>query len=324
MKINEIFKKLRNESNKAVIEEKLIEHGAEKVQATLDQIEGEQAYDEATKTAIQEIKKHPELAMKILATINENVSSQVVVNTVIQLPNEDVFSEKTAVKATEQLELNDEYKVTIIEESSLGYKNKMKIAKQLEDKEIRTKIQKDLRVKEEQRALDKLEKVYKMCNEEINEIQLKDEIDRTMKSIHIDTDAIQEKKNRIIARKIAYNYATYGTNIVSKQRLLMSPKMMYEIDIIQMAKEEYEKIMNEYESIRGQRIREFNEQELNYNILKEIEATSMLEEFDEETAFKEIKNMIRLLPVDERKKAIQAFKSVLEKRTKKVQETEER
>ena len=292
--------------------DKLAEHGAEKVQTTLEQIDGEEAYDEATKTAIEEIKKHPELAMKILATINENVSSKVVVNTVIKLPQEEEFSEKTAVKAAEQLDLEDEHKVTIIVESNLEYENKMQIANQLEDKEIRDKIQKELKSKEEERSLNKLDEIYMMCNQAVNEVTLQNEIEKVMKNLPFETEAIHQKINRIIARKIAFNYATYGTNIVSKQRYLMTAKKMCEINMVQLAKEEYEKIISENDSSKENKIKAFNEEELKYNILKEMEVTVLEEEIDEEESFNELKTMLKTLMYDERKELLIKFKEEIQ------------
>lgn len=312
----EIIEKLKNRLGKKN-GEMLVEYGAEKVQNTFEQIEGEEAYDEAAKTAIEEIKKHPELALEILATINEKISSKVAVNTVIQLPEEEEFSEKTAVKVTEQLDLEDKHKVTIIEESNLEYQNKMEIAKQLEDKEIRDKIQQELKEQEEQRSLEELKQIYNMCNEDTNELTLEKQLNEVMKNIHIDTESIQKERNRIIAKKIAFNYARFGTNIVSKQRNLMTPKEMCEMNIVQIAKEEYKKILSKYQTIKGDKIKEFNEQELNYNILNEIEATALTDGFNEEATFKEVRSMMKTLMFEERKELLIKLKEEIKnKRTR--------
>jgi len=315
MRIKDIFKIF----NKKHVENLLIEHGAEMVQETFEQIDGEEAYDEATKTAIDFIKKHPDLATKILENINENISPTVAVNTVMQLPEKDVVSEDTMVKAIKKLDLKDEKKIEIIEEGGFGYKNKIEIAEQLEDEETRENMYQALYEEEEQRALIKLEKVYKMCNEEMNEVMLGQQLDKALEDIHIDSEAIREKRNRIVARKIAYNYATIGTTIVSKLRFVMSPKEMAQINIAQLVKEEHKILLKERENIKGRKIKPFNEEkieELNKKIDIELESTANMydddKEYSEEIAFKELRRNMRQFGYNFRKSLIQMFNNIVQ------------
>lgn len=284
--------------------EALAEKGAQNVQAILEQEEGEEAYKKATETAIEEIKKHPELAIKILTLINEKISSEIAVNTVIQLPKEEDFSEETTKKATEELSLEDNHIIAIIQESDLGYKDSMEITQQLSDEEIKKKVQQKLKKEEEQRSLSSLKQIYKKCNEEMNEAELEEELNKAMVNININTEKIQELKNRIIAKKIALNYATYGTNIVSKQRTLISAKQMYEANMVEMAKEEYKKIEEETATIKGEKIKKFNEQELRYKILREIEATEVSTKFNEEETLNEIISIMKTTLKESERKAI--------------------
>lgn len=284
--------------------EALAKKGAQNVQMTLEQEQGEDAYIKATETAIEEIKKHPELAIKILTLINEEISPEIAVSTVIQLPNEENFTEETTKKAAAELRLEDDHIVTIIQKSDFGYEDSMEIAQQLSDEEIKQKIQQKLRDEEEERNLANLKKVYNRCNENMNEAELEAELNEVMRNVQFNTERIQEFRNRIIAKKIALNYAIYGTNIVSKQRSLISAKQMYEANIVEMAKEEYKKIEEKTESIRGEKIKQFNEQELRYKILKEIEATEVNTKFNEEETLNEIISIMKTTLTEAERKSV--------------------
>ena len=115
MSIREIIEKIQESFKNWMKDDgQLVKDGAEKVQNTLDQLDGNKAYDEAIKIAIEEIKQHPELAIEILGFINENVSAKVAVEAVKQLPSEEKFSEQIAVNATEQIDFRDGQIVDII------------------------------------------------------------------------------------------------------------------------------------------------------------------------------------------------------------------
>lgn len=287
--------------------------GAEKVQTTLEQLEGNEAYNEATKKAIELIKEHPELAIKLLETINENVSPKVAVEAVIQLPSEEKFSGKIAVDATEQINFGDEQLLKIISNSDLGYDNKVQIAEQLNDDRRMEKVKQELKVEEEQRVLAELQQIYKKCNEGMNDAELEEQLNKVTESIHVHTQRICTQRNRIIARKIAFNYAIFGTNIVSKQRGLMLPKQMYENGIVQIAKEEYEKIVKEYEGkIKGGEIKEFDEEKLEKNILEEIKATERNPDFNEKAALARIIEIMNTtMTPDERRVVLENLEQVV-------------
>lgn len=311
MKIRKIIEKLKKIiEGWNVDEEELATRGANEVKTTLEQLNGNEAYDEAAKKTIELIKKHPGLAIKILETINEEVSTEVAVEAIIQLPSEKQFLGEIAVDAAKEIDFKDKQILKIISASNdLGYGEKVQIANQLNDDKRRDEVKQVLKKEEEQRVIDKLEEIYMICDENINENILEQKLVKLMEDMQIDTPAIRVNRNRIIARIVALNYARYGTNIVSKQRRLMSAKQMYENGIIRTAKEEYKKVVKEYGGmIKGIEIKEFDEEELEQNMLEEIKVTERDSEFDEKAVLERIIRMMQTtLPLEERKRILESL-----------------
>lgn len=331
MDIKEVIKKFKGKYNQNDLG-KLAEKGAEKVQATLEEYKEEANIDEvqiATDTAMEEMKKIPkrQLAVEMIGNINENVSPEVAVNAVIQLTEADEFSEKTAVEVATKTDFSDEHIITIIEEGSIGYEGKTAIAETLKDEKIREEIQQQIDKEEEKQCLQKLNKIYLLCDEDINELKLKKHLDEVMKDVHIDTNDIQEIKNKIIAKLIALNFARYGSNIVSKQTSLMSALEMRNNNIVRIAEAEYRKIEHENEAIKGRQLKKFNEHDLMDSISAEIEAAAKTDTFDEKTAIKKMTDsMYTFLRYDERKELLTAIQKEIEnekirKTNKKIRES---
>lgn len=309
MDIKEIIKRIKGKYNQDDLG-KLAEQGVEKVQAALEEYKEETDIDEikvAVETAMEEMKKVPkrELAVEMIGNINENVSSEVAVNAVIQLTETEEFSEKTAVEVATKTDFTDEHIITIIEEGSIGYEGKTAIAETLKDEKIKEEIQQQLDDKEEQECLNKLKNIYSLCDENINELKLQGHYEKVMSNVGIHTDNIQEMINKIIGRMIALNFARYGSNIVSKQTSIMPALEMRKNNIEKIARAEYRKIVNEHKTIKGRPIKEFDEQYLMDSISAEIEAAAKTDEFDEKTAIKKMtESMYTFMRYDERKELL--------------------
>ena len=235
------------------------------------------------------------------------------VNTVTELPENQV------IHVVENVPLQEEDKITIIENGDLGYDSKRKIAEQLEDEEIRGKVYQELYDGEERRALERLEELYDSCNEEMSEVVFEQQLRKIMEDVLIESDLVQEKINKIVARKIAYNYAVIGTTIVSKLRFVMLPKEMVERNIVQVVKEEHKKILKERKGINGKSIKPFDEkqiEELNKNIDIELESTANMndddKEYSEEIAFKEFRRNMGRFRYNARKVIMKKLNSIIQ------------
>jgi len=302
-----MIKKFGDRYKKQDIKE-LAEQKTEKVEEIYDSSKKDETKDEvqlATEVAVEEILKYPEqdLAVEMIGMINENVSTEVAVNAVIQLTEEEKFSEKIAIEAVTQNDFNDKNIKEIIQKSSIGYEGKTAIVETLKDEQARDEMQEQIDSKEEQKCLKQLHRIYLLCDENINEAKLEKQLNEVMENTPIHTDAIQDIINKIVARLIAFNFARYGSNIISKQKSLMPASKMREVNIVEIAQEEYQKILKEYKTINGKKIKEFNANQLINSISIEIESAAKTDGFDEKRVLGEIAHSLKtFLRYDERKK----------------------
>lgn len=317
MNMQEMITKFMNKNKRQDIKE-LAEQKAEKVGEIYESSKEDDTKDEvqlATEVAVEEILKYPkqDLAVEMIGNINETVSPEVAVNAVIQLAEEKEFPEEAAIEVATNNDFSDEHIITIIEESSIGYEGKTAIAETLKDEKTRDEVQQQLDDEEEKKCLKQLHAIYLLCNEDINELKLKENLEKVLNNVHIHTSAIQDVINKIIGRLIAFNFARYGSNMVSKQTSLMPAIKMRENDIVKIASKEYRKIINEFKTVKGRPIREFNEQQLIDSISEEIEASAKTDGFNEENAFKYIRNLMNtFMRYDERKKFLISMQKEIE------------
>lgn len=309
MSIKDFFEKIGFKFGKPKVEQ-IAAEGLEVVQAAIKEVEGKDAQAVATEGLLGIARENPSAIFKILEAVQKEYP-EVVIEAVKQLPKEDEFSGATVVKAAEHLGLGEEAKIEIIQEGNMSFKHEMQLVETLEDEDTIEEIKKQREEKEEQRSLRKLESLYEECNEDMHEGELEEKLKRVMNDIYITTDRIEQAKNRIIARLIAFNYAQYGTTIVSKLRTIISAQEMYDASIVELAKQEYEKIINEYKEIKGKPVKEFKEEELRFKIESEMKATAKKSKYNEIEAVRNLQRKIQSMSDEDKEYWLKNIQNIL-------------
>lgn len=138
---------------------------------------------------------------------------------------------------------DDEILSAIESNDNLNLRHKEVLATGIGDKETRTEVERDIRtqkeIAEEKRILNSLKKIYEDCDE-MPEAILLDRIKSL--SIKNKTELIQQMLDKIVARKIAYNYYRFGGTILDTLAKIVSIEDMYEYGISDQIEEEYNKI----------------------------------------------------------------------------------
>lgn len=163
--------------------------------------------------------------------------------------------------------------------------------------------------KEEIADLNSLESLYRRCDENIGDWQLVEELNKKMKMVRRVTPKIEEMKRKIVAKKIACNYAKNGTSTVYILANVIPAIEMGKMNMPELARREYETI-EKNPNLKNKSRKKFNEQELRDNILAEVESEAE-KRFNETEAFKELESMLKILPVEERKKQIEGLKAII-------------
>ena len=328
MGIHEIIKRLKFAFSSADLE-KLAEQGAEEIKKNVQEamdsdkdIESiaEMAYEQyqaITKNMSKEEKG--EFAKKYADFLVEKkgIPFDIAYNYIIMMTGEKEVDNKYVIEPAKKLPDAKVSELISENEAQLSLEDKFELAKggiqnpDLKDEKL-GEIEEEKREKqrkEEIADLNSLESLYRRCDENLGDWQLVEELNKKMEKVRYVTPKIEEMKRKIVAKKIACNYAKNGTSTVYILANVIPAIEMGKMNMPELARREYETI-EKNPNLKNKSMKKFNEQELRDNILAEVESEAE-KSFNETEAFKELESMLKILSVEERKKQIEGLKAII-------------
>ena len=239
-------------------------------------------------------------------------------NYIIMMTGEKEVDNKYVIEPAKKLPDAKVSELISEDEAQLSLEDKFELAKggiqnpDLKDEKLE-EIEEEKREKqrkEEMADLKSLESLYRQCNENMGDWKLVEELNKKMQMVRQVTPKIEEMKRKIVAKKIACNYAKNGTSTVYIFASVIPAIEMGKINMPELARREYEAIEKNPNLLRVKNMKKFNEQELRDNILAEVESEAE-KGFNETEAFKELESMLKILSVEERKKQIEGLKAII-------------
>lgn len=325
MKLKEFIQRMKFAFSETDVE-KLAEQGVEKIKETVEDvktIEDEEiqlmvdtAYDQyqaLTKNMSKEEKGEFVKKFAILMVEKKGIPYDVAYNYIIAMTEEKGIDNKYILDSAKKLPDAKISKLISEEDINLSLAEREKLAvegivnpelkdEKLEEIEEERKLKE---AKEEKEDIKKLEEFYSECDGTLGDWKFVEKLQTIMKSVRRTTPRIEDVKRKIIAKKIAHNYAKNGTSTIYILKSIMPAMEMGKVNIPELAKNEYEKIKKNTKNIKA-----FNEQDLRNNILTEIEKDAE-KQFNEREAFAELQSMLRILSVEERKIQIENMKEIV-------------
>ena len=328
MGIHEIIKRLKFAFSSADLE-KLAEQGAEEIKKNVQEAKdsdkdiesiAEMAYEQyqaITKNMSKEEKG--EFAKKYADFLVEKkgIPFDIAYNYIIMMTGEKEVDNKYVIEPAKKLPDAKVSELISENEAQLSLEDKFELAKggiqnpDLKDEKL-GEIEEEKREKqrkEEIADLNSLESLYRRCDENIGDWQLVEELNKKMEKVRYVTPKIEEMKRKIVAKKIACNYAKNGTSTVYILANVIPAIEMGKMNMPELARREYETI-EKNPNLKNKNMKKFNEQELRDNILAEVESEAE-KSFNETEAFKELESMLKILSVEERKKQIEGLKAII-------------
>lgn len=329
MGFNEFIKRLKFAFSDADLEQ-LAEQGAEEVKKNVQEAKesdkdiesiAEMAYEQyqaLTKNMSKEQKG--EFAKKYANFLVEKkgIPFDIAYNYIIMMTGEKEVDNKYVIEPAKKLPDAKVSKLISEDDAQFSLEDKLELAKggiqnpDLKDEKLE-EIEEEKREKqrkEEIADLNSLESVYRRCDENIGDWQLVEEINKKMQMVRRVTPKIEEMKRKIVAKKIACNYAKNGTSTVYILANVIPAIEMGKINMPELARREYETIEKNPNSLKIKSMKKFNEQELRDNILAEVESEAE-KKFNETEAFTELESMLKILSVEERKRQIEGLKDII-------------
>ncbi len=328
MGIHEIIKRLKFAFSSADLE-KLAEQGAEEIKKNVQEAKdsdkdiesiAEMAYEQyqaITKNMSKEEKG--EFAKKYADFLVEKkgIPFDIAYNYIIMMTGEKEVDNKYVIEPAKKLPDAKVSELISENEAQLSLEDKFELAKggiqnpDLKDEKL-GEIEEEKREKqrkEEIADLNSLESLYRRCDENLGDWQLVEELNKKMEKVRYVTPKIEEMKRKIVAKKIACNYAKNGTSTVYILANVIPAIEMGKMNMPELARREYE-IIEKNPNLKNKSKKKFNEQELRDNILAEVESEAE-KRFNETEAFKELESMLKILSVEERKKQIEGLKAII-------------
>lgn len=328
MGIHEIIKRLKFAFSSADLE-KLAEQGAEEIKKNVQEAKdsdkdiesiAEMAYEQyqaITKNMSKEEKG--EFAKKYADFLVEKkgIPFDIAYNYIIMMTGEKEVDNKYVIEPAKKLPDAKVSELISENEAQLSLEDKFELAKggiqnpDLKDEKL-GEIEEEKREKqrkEEIADLNSLESLYRRCDENLGDWQLVEELNKKMEKVRYVTPKIEEMKRKIVAKKIACNYAKNGTSTVYILANVIPAIEMGKMNMPELARREYETI-EKNPNLKNKSMKKFNEQELRDNILAEVESEAE-KSFNETEAFKELESMLKILSVEERKKQIEGLKAII-------------
>lgn len=329
MGIQEFVKRLKFAFSNADLEE-LAEQGAEKVKKNVQEANesekdiesiAEMAYEQyqaLTKNMSKEQKG--EFAKKYASFLVEKkgIPFDIAYNYIIMMTGEKEVDNKYVIEPAKKLPDAKVSKLLSEDDAQLSIEDKFELAKggiqnqDLKDEKLEEieEEKREKQKKEEIADLNSLDSLYRRCNENMGDWQLVEELKNKMQMVRNVTPKIEEMKRKIVAKKIACNYAKNGTSTVYILTNVIPAIEMGKINMPELARREYESIEKNPNLLEINNMRKFNEKELRDNILAEVES-EVEKEFNETEAFTELESMLKILSVEERKKQIDRLKAII-------------
>ena len=253
-----------------------VKKGIEQVEKSIEKAEDDEAIKSGAKTAYKSFesstkKMSPdekgqfaqEFANSLVA--KEEIPQDVAVQFINSMIKEDEVANEYVIEAAK--DLPDKKIVTLVGTTEMPIEDRKELIGAVTDDEIRReekeKIKKEERKREEKcrkREIEKLKKIYSMCNGKIGDLELVEKVQEVInKSKYLSKHEIEAFKIRIVARKIAYNVNEFGNSKLAYLSQLLSIKDMKRVGIIDLAKKEYESIKEKRKKFRRQYITEMIE-----------------------------------------------------------------
>lgn len=236
---------------------------------------------------------------------DENVPNKYIIEPAKSLPSEDISS----VVANENISLeHKEVLVDSMEDEQIRQKAEEKIKKEKEERRI--KIEKE-NTKKKKEELKKLVKIYSECSAEKSEFELIKELKEFDNSKKYDTAEVEKIKQRIIAKKIAYNYSKFGITMLGKLTDYMPPTKMVNINMAEIVQKEYEKLIIRTKEPKA---KTYDKEKLKEQIFEQEERKIYQDsEYNQEN---EIQRQLeragaelRVLPLKDRKSEVESFRT---------------
>lgn len=329
MGIHEIIKRLKFAFSNADLEQ-LAEQGAEEVKKNVQEAKksdkdiesiAEMAYEQyqaLTKNMSKEQKGEFARQYANFLVEKKGIPFDIAYNYIIMMTGEKEVDNKYVIEPAKKLPDAKVSELISEDEAQLSLEDKFELAKggiqnpDLKDEKLE-EIEEEKREKqrkEEMADLKSLESLYRQCNENMGDWKLVEELNKKMQMVRQVTPKIEEMKRKIVAKKIACNYAKNGTSTVYIFASVIPAIEMGKINMPELARREYETIEKNPNLLRVKNMKKFNEQELRDNILAEVESEAE-KGFNETEAFKELESMLKILSVEERKKQIEGLKAII-------------
>ena len=329
MGIHEIIKRLKFAFSNADLEQ-LAEQGAEEVKKNVQEAKksdkdiesiAEMAYEQyqaLTKNMSKEQKGEFARQYANFLVEKKGIPFDIAYNYIIMMTGEKEVDNKYVIEPAKKLPDAKVSELISEDEAQLSLEDKFELAKggiqnpDLKDEKLE-EIEEEKREKqrkEEMADLKSLESLYRQCDENMGDWKLVEELNKKMQMVRHVTPKIEEMKRKIVAKKIACNYAKNGTSTVYIFASVIPAIEMGKINMPELARREYETIEKNPNLLKVKNMKKFNEQELRDNILAEVENEAE-KEFNETEAFKELESMLKILSVEERKKQIEGLKAII-------------
>ena len=328
MGIHEIIKRLKFAFSNADLEQ-LAEQGAEEVKKNVQEAKksdkdiesiAEMAYEQyqaLTKNMSKEQKGEFARQYANFLVEKKGIPFDIAYNYIIMMTGEKEVDNKYVIEPAKKLPDAKVSELISEDEAQLSLEDKFELAKggiqnpDLKDEKLE-EIEEEKREKqrkEEMADLKSLESLYRQCDENMGDWKLVEELNKKMQMVRHVTPKIEEMKRKIVAKKIACNYAKNGTSTVYILANVIPAIEMGKMNMPELARREYETI-EKNPNLKNKSRKKFNEQELRDNILAEVESEAE-KRFNETEAFKELESMLKILPVEERKKQIEGLKAII-------------
>lgn len=236
---------------------------------------------------------------------DENVPNKYVIEPAMGLPSEKISD----VVENENISIeHKEVLVSSMEDEEIREEATRKIEQEIEEKRIR----KEKEIKQKKlNELKQLVRIYSGCDFEKSDYDIIHELQGFDNSKQYNTVEEEKIRQRIIAKKIACNYAKYGTTRISKLSEYMTATEMKQIDMLELVQKEYEKIIKRQKD-KEIKIFEYDKENLKRQIIENsVKEEQNKVECDQENKIeqkiKDIREELRALSPEVRKNEINIF-----------------
>ena len=270
MNLKELVYKIIPRLKQKNAEQNKLQEGIEAVQNIYEESETKrEANEKAMNIVLEIIQEHPDMPVgEFLKKVQEDtdLSDNSLVEIIKQIP--DIKSEKATVEAVKKVDLASEAITEIIQEAPVSTATAQKLVEQIPDEEIQKEQQAEIKRKLEEEQKRKLEEkeneiilqlgnIYNNCGK-MND----NELIRSIEELEIKTRTgkINEKLERVIAKKVALDCMEFGgPKIPTLMRIIPATEML-EINLPILTEKEYNKIKNSYDEPSRQ-YREYGEEQ---------------------------------------------------------------